>query len=340
MNYYIIKKIPIALFIISGFLLNVIFAHAEDIVLHTKSPSEILLLHNYNIGYEYYRHLSEIVPIDYNYTLEKIAKKTDYIDKNLIIKNTLDAYGSVTTYHNPPGLDYADFHSIIDNELALHPDSLGLIAAHDQISPLEWEDKVKKLSAKGVNHLSYTEKYDLALCLEYDDVRVKRSEPLTERMKKADDILTALWKEDKQPIVWYSRSQTYRMDEYQKIVAGAPYVEIDQEYIKKESALDDELIAFSAGDKVLNSIKKAQNNGWKDGPISTYNLSKNQLKYLLEAVKGKVNVVRGLISEHSKIYPEYLYNGKFDGYGGAEYAYWQRWVKQIETQLKEANAAK
>jgi hypothetical protein len=340
MNYRFIKILPIAIFIILGFFLNVSFAHAEDIVLQSKSRGIPASLHNYGIGYDYTRRLSELVPVDYNNALEKIEKKSVSIDKNSLPSYTFNASGEVTTYHNPPGLDYADFHSIIDNELVLHPDSLGLIAAHEQISPFEWEDKVKKLSAKGMDHLSYAEKFDLALCLEYDDVRVKRRYPLAERTKKADEILTALWKEDKQPIVWYAHLELYQMDEDEKMIGGAPYLEIDQEYIKKESALDDELIAFAAGETILNSMKKAQSNGWKDGPISTYNLSKCKLNYLLRAVNGKADEVRRLVTFHSKIYPEYLYNGKFDGYGGAEYAYWQRWIKQIETQLKEGNAAK
>jgi hypothetical protein len=340
MNYRFIKIISTALLIIFGLFLNSSFVYAEDIVLQSKSGGTSAVLYNYNIGSEDARSLSELVPVDYDNALEKLIKKSHFIDKNLKPIYTFNASGEVTTYHNPLGLDYADFHSIIDNELALHPDSLGLIAAHDQISPLEWEDKLKKLSAKGMDHLSYAEKFDLALCLEYDDARVKRSESLTERTKKADEILTALWKVDKQPIVWYTHFDLYFMDKCQKIVAGAPDLEIDQEYIKKESALDDELIAYAAGDTILNSMKKAQSNGWKDAPISTYNLPKCKLKYLLRAVNGKADEVRRLVTFHSKTYPAYLYNGKFDGYGGAEYAYWQRWVKQIETQLKEANAAK
>jgi hypothetical protein len=281
-----------------------------------------------------------MAPGSYDNVLLKIAKKSDLMYKNMISKDTLNASGVVTTYHNPPGLDYADYHSIIDNELALHPDSLALIAAYDQISPLKWEDKVKNLSAKGMDHLSYAEKFDLALCLEYDDARVKRSKPLTDRMKKADEILTVLWKADKQPIVWYAHHGLYKHDMFQKLLDGSPFLETEQEYIKNESGLDDELIAYAAGDTILNSMKKAQSNGWKNGPISTYNLSKSQLKYLLEAVNGKFNEISSLVIYHTKRDPVYLYNGKFDGYGGAEYAYWQRWIKQIETQLKEGNAAK
>jgi len=343
MNYHIIKKIPITLFIISGLFLNITFVHAEDIILQSKQHSHNYInsyLYNYNIGYEGGRHLSEIVPLDYDNTLEKIAKKSDFINKNMIINNIINATGVVTTYHNPPGLDYTDFHSIIDNELALHSNSLGLIAAYDQISPLEWEDKVKQLSTKGMDHLSYAEKFDLALCLEYDDARVKRSEPISDRLKKADEILTNLWKEDKLPIIWCTRFGLYQTIMFQNITDGAPFLKTEQEFYKKESILDNELIDFAAGDTVLASTKKAELNGWKNGPVSTYSLSKSQLKYLLQAVKGKANVIKGLILEHSKTYPEYLYNGKFDGYGGAEYAYWQRWIKQIESQLKEGNAAK
>jgi hypothetical protein len=340
MNYRITKIISTLLLIILGLFLNSSFGHAEDIVLQSNSRGAVAMLKNYGIGRDNITHLSELVPVDYDNALEKLAKKGEAIEKNMGSKDTFNDTGRVTTFHNIPDIHYEELHLLIDNELALHPDSLGLIAAHNQISPLEWEDKVKKLSAKGMEHLSYAEKFDLALCLEYDDVRVKRSEPLTERMKKADEILTTLWKQDKQPIVWYAHLGLCKKDMFQKMIAGATYEETNPEFVKKENVLDDEFIAFAAGDKVVNSIKKAQNNDWKYGPISTYNLSKNQLKYLLEAVKGKVNVLNELISEHSNTYPAYLYNGKFDGYGGAEYAYWQRWVKQIETQLKEANAAK
>jgi hypothetical protein len=343
MNYRIIKILPIALFSIPIIFLNSGFAHAEDLVVQSKCLHKSAVLYNYNIGYEGYRDLSEIVPVDYNNALEKLRKQYQFLfkSKNMSINVFVNDIKSTTTYHNFPGLDYADLHPIIDNELALHPDSLGLIAAHDQISPLEWDDKVKQLSAKGMERLSYAEKFDLALALEYDDARVKRSEPLSERTKKADEILTALWNEDKQLIVWYARFGLYDEDKNYRLTNGEPELETKQECNKKESALYDELIAYSVGDTILDATKKARANGWKDGPLSTYNLSKSQLKYLLQFVNFKANYSRPLTLTVPEKSPAYQQIGRLNGFGdAAEYAYWKRWVKQIEAQMKEGNAAK
>jgi len=341
MNYRIIKILPIALFSILAIAMDISAVYADDLILQSKNSHVAALLHDYDIGWIGHKKLSEIVPIDYDSALEKLSKQYTLSTKNMNIIVTANTSGSVTNYQNVLDAHYADFHPIIDNELALHPDSLGLIAAHDQISPLEWEDKVKKLSAKGMDHLSYAEKFDLALSLEYDDVRVKRSEPLTDRQKKAEDIFTTLWKEDKQLIVWEAFSELYQKNMIQKIISGAPELETKQEESKKQSALYAELVAYSVGDSILDSIKKAQSNGWKDGPISTYSLSKNQLILFLQFVNSKASSSRPLALSVPEKSPEYQQIGRLNGFGdAAEYAYWQRWIKQIDAQMKDANAAK
>jgi hypothetical protein len=339
MNYRFIKKISTILLIILGLFLNSSFVYAEDLVVKLKRTYVSTSPFNYAVGCVADKRISETVSVDYDNALEKMLKEYDLLYKNMnsngyggIVANPSEC---VITYHILD-IHYSDLHPIIDNELTLHPDSLGLIMAHDQISPLEWEDKVKKLSAKGIDHLSYAEKFDLTLCLEYYDPRVSRSEPLSERLKKADEILAALWKEDNQLIVWYTRFGLYNEDEFRRLGNGEPELETTQESIKKKSALDDDLIAFAAGDTILKSTRKAQANGWKDGPISTYNLSKSQLKYLLQAVNNKAGLARP--RELGRMGKPYSHINELGD--AAEYAYWQRWIKQIEAQLKEANAAK